>query len=202
MSDTLLANVLRALDVAVLERLADSRFQIVGVSPSWLEAAFDEAPAGARHTLGGALPFLDHFLQEADAIWHERGAARADSGPFTATIGGEDALLRATAVTVEHRSLLVLERLTGDADARPILQKAREHRLATEELTRHAAAVHAPAAAVARVAGELAAADVGPGPRALVDALNAAAAQLRAAVDTLPKPAPKGRRSSSLAGGN
>ena len=117
MSDTLLANVLRALDVAVLERLADSRFQIVGTSPAWLEAAFDEAPAGARHTLGGALPFLDHFLQDADSAWHESGAARADSGPFTATIGGQDALLRATAITVEHRSVLVLERLTGDVES-------------------------------------------------------------------------------------
>jgi hypothetical protein len=161
-----------------------------------LEAAFDEAPAGARHTLGGALPFLDHFLQQADVVWHDRGGARADSGPFTASVGGEDALLRATAITVEHRALLVLERLTGDADARPILQKAREQRLATEQLTRQAAAVHAPAAAIARVAGELAAADVAPGHRGLVDALGAAAAQLRTAVETLPKPAPKGRRSS------
>jgi len=196
MSDTLLANVLRALDVAVLERLADSRFQIVGTSPSWLEKAFDEAPAGARHTLGGALPFLDHFLQEAGVVWHERGAERADSGPFTAMIGGEDALLRATALTVEHRSVLVLERLTGDADARPILQKAREQRLATEELTRHAAAVHAPAAAVGRATEQLAAAEIAPGQRVAVDALNTAVAQLRAAVETLPKPAPKGRRSS------
>ena len=195
MSDTLLANVLRTLDIAVLERLADSRFQIVGTSPAWLESAFDEAPAGARHTLGGALPFLDHFLLDADSVWHERGDARADSGPFTATIGGQDALLRATAITVEHRSVLVLERLTGDADARPILQKAREQVLATEQLTRHAAAVHAPAAAIARLADELAAAELGSSHRAILDALAAAAAQLRTVVEPLPKPAPKGRRS-------
>ena len=197
MSDTLLVNVLRALDVAVVERLSDSRFQMVGVSPEWLEAAFDTAPAGARHTLSGALPFLDHFLQQADAVWHERGAARADSGPFTAQVGSEEALLRATALTIDHRSLLVLERLTGDADTRPILQKAREQMLATEQLTRHAAAVHPPAAAIGRAADELAKADLPPDHRALVDALRAASAQLLTAVESLPKPPSKGRRFSS-----
>ena len=197
MSDTLLANVLRALDVAVVERLPDSRFQMVGSSPEWLEAAFDRAPAGARHTLAGALPFLDHFLQQADAAWHDRGTARADSGPFTAQIGGDEALLRATALTLEHRSLLVIERLTGDADTRPILQKAREQMLATEQLTRHAAAVHPPASAISRVADELAAADLSPAHRALADALKTASTQLRAAVESLPKPPSKGRRFSS-----
>ena len=197
MSDTLLEHVLRALDVAVVERLPDSRFQMVGSWPEWLEAAFDSAPAGARHTLAGALPFLEHFLQQADAAWHDRGAARADSGLFTAKVGREEALLRATALTLEHRSLLVIERLTGDADTRPILQKAREQMLATEQLTRQAAAVHVPAAAIGRAADQLAAAELTPDHRALVDTLRTASTQLLAAVESLPKPPSKGRRFSS-----
>ncbi len=62
MTDTLLAQVLRALDIAVIERMPESRFEILGASPEWLESAFDEAPAGARHVLSGALPFLDVLL--------------------------------------------------------------------------------------------------------------------------------------------
>jgi len=196
MSDPVLVHVLRAVDIAVVERLADARFEIVGASPDWLEAAFDAAPAGSRHTLAGALPFLDHFLPVADAAWHDRGAARAESGPFVARVAGDELLLRALAVTLDHRSLLLIERLTGDADTRPILQTAREQVLAMEQLTRQAAGVQAPAAAVARVAAELAAADLGPAHRTIADALAAASAQLQAVAEALPKPPSKGRRFS------
>ena len=100
MSDTMLDEVLFVLEVAIVERLPDERFEIRGKSPAWLEAAFDAAPAGARHTLGGALPFLDDFLRQADVAWHNRGAARASSGPFAIDVGEHSWLLRATAMTV------------------------------------------------------------------------------------------------------
>lgn len=194
MTETVLAQVLRALDVAVIERLDDSRFQILGVPPAWLALAFEAAEDRPSETLGGAMPFLGHFVHHADRAWHDRGSARADSGPFAATIGGEEVLLRATALTAEDRSLLVLERLTGDADTRPILQKAREHLLETEQLARHASAVQEPAAAISRVVAELAAADLPPAHRAQFDALRAASSRLQTAADLLPKPPPKGRR--------
>ena len=54
-------------------------------------------------------------------------ATTLESGPFVATVGGEDILLRASAITLAGRMLLVIEKLTGDADTRPMLQKAREH---------------------------------------------------------------------------
>jgi len=194
MTETVLAQVLRALDVAVIERLEDSRFQILGIAPAWLALAFETADGGQSDTLGGAMPFLGHFVHQADRAWHDRGSARADSGPFAATFGGEEALLRATALTAADRSLLVLERLSGDADTRPILQKAREQLLETEQLTRHASAVQEPVSAISRVVAELAAADLPPAHRAQVDALRAASARLQAAADLLPKPPPKGRR--------
>ena len=49
----------------------------------------------------------------------------------------------------------MLERLTGEADTRPILQKAREHLLDPERLTRQVAAVHEPASRVHRLIDEL-----------------------------------------------
>ena len=197
MSETLLASVLRALDVTVFERLADGKFRTLGTAPDWLEAALGVTPRDAPNEGAGALPFLDHFLPQAEAAWHERRGARAGSGSFTVEVAGEEALMRATALTVERRSLLLIERLVGDNDTRPLLQKAREQMLAAEQLARQAAAVHAPALAIGRVAAELAAADLGPGHKALVDALNAASAQLQTAADALPKPPSRGRRSSS-----
>ena len=105
-------------------------------------------------------------------------------------------LLRATAITMQTRPLLVIERLTGDADTRPILQKAREHLLDREQLARQAAAVHAPAAAIDKAIKELSGfefeADVG----AVISRLQQASRVLQGAVAPLPVPAPKGRRTS------
>lgn len=184
----MLDEVLFSLEVAVIERLPDERFEIRGKSPAWLEAAFDAAPAGARHTLGGALPFLDDFLRQADVAWHNRGAARATSGPFAIDVGQNSWLLRATAMTVANRSIMVLERLTGDADTRPILQKAREQMLATESLTRQASGVHARVAAVMKAASELGKTELAPAHRALVDKLIAATTDMQTFAETLPKP--------------
>jgi len=194
MTDTLLSELLRAMDVAVIERLPDSRYDMVSPSPGWLEAAFDAAPAGARHTLEGALPFLEQFLAQADAAWHDRGTARADSGPFVTVVNGQEALLRATALTIDSRALLVLERLTGDADTRPILQKAREQMLAAERLAHDAAGVQAPAAAIGKALADLAAADLPASTHDIVQKLRAAATQLGAVADRLPKPPAKSRR--------
>jgi hypothetical protein len=194
MTDKLLPNLLRRLDVAVIERLPASRYEMIGASPDWLEAAFDAAPQGARHTLAGALPFLDQFLEQAAGAWHERGDARAESGPFVTSVDGAEALLRATALTIDGRALLVIERLTGDADTRPMLQKAREQMLALEQLRREAAGVQAPAAAIGRAIADLAATDLPPAAQRVVDNLRAAVAQLGAIAERLPKPPAKGRR--------
>ena len=193
MTDKLLPNLLRTLDVAVIERLPDSRFDMVSPSPEWLEAAFEAAPAGSRHLLEGALPFLDQFLSQADAAWHDRGSARAESGPFVTVVDGQEALLRATALTIDNRAILVLERLTGDADTRPILQKARDQMLAAERLTHDAAAVQAPAAAIGRAIADLGAADLPSSAHDIVRTLRAAATQLADVAERLPKPPPKGR---------
>jgi hypothetical protein len=194
MTNNVLGDLLRALDIAVIERLPAARYEMVGPSPDWLEAAFDAAPQGARHTLAGALPFLDQFLEQAAGAWDARGQARAESGPFVTTVDGIEALLRATALTVDGRALLVIERLSGDADTRPMLQKAREQMLALEQLKRDAAGVQAPAAALAKAIADLGAADLPASTQPIVQSLRAAAAQLGAAAEKLPKPPAKGRR--------
>ena len=188
MSESLLASLLRVLELAVVERMPNAAFHLLTPAPDWLAEAFEGAQAGAQGSLGGALPFLDQFLEDADVAWDKGPAATAASGSFVATVAGEDLLLRAMAVTVDERKLLILERLTGDADTRPILQKAREHELGREQLVRQISAVHAPAAAVHEGLQQLLGLSLTPEQRAVVDRIQQASAQVQQAMASLPSP--------------
>lgn len=188
MSAAVLAEIVRAMEWALIERLPSGAFAMLAPAPRWLDGAFEGGPAGPHATLGAALPFLDYFLPQAEDAWY--AGRDVDSGPFTATIDGEDVLLRARARTVAGRSVLVLDRLSGDADARPLLQTARTHQLDHETLVKHARAVHGPARAVAQAASALTARPPAEGDPALV-ALTRAVADLTRAVAILPAPPPR-----------
>jgi hypothetical protein len=183
MNDALLAEVLRKLGLAVLERHPFGVFSMLTVPPTWLRHAFQDAPAAPSPTLSGALPFLDYFLPDAQRAWDEGGQAIAETGLFTATVDGEDILLQARALTVAGRPLAILERLTGDADVRPSLQTARENLLAHEQLQRQVAAARAAVDSVATEVLRLEGTDLTPDQQRAVDALAHAHKRLRAALD-------------------
>ncbi len=192
MSDAFLSSVVRALDLAVVERLPNSAFHLVTPAPGWLADVFETAPTGAQRTLGGALPFLDDFLVQADVAW--RDGHTASSGPFAATVGGTEHLLRATALTVEQRKLMVLERLSGEADTRPILQKAREQMLEHEELVRQIVAVHEPASRIDLGLKQLTETSLTPAQHDVLERVSRASAELQAALAPLPSLPPRLRR--------
>ena len=193
MTDTLLPQLFRALDLVVIERQPNGAFHLLTPAPVWLQRAFDAAPAGASQTLTGAFTFLADVVQQALGAWPAGPHASMVFGPFAATVSGDDLLLRATALTIDKRMLLVLDRLVGAADARPMLQKAREHLLENEQLVRKVEALHEPAAALDRAVAEMvgmASAEQQP----IADALRDASAGLRAALVGLPAPPPRRRR--------
>jgi len=194
LNDTVLPELFRALNLVVIEREPNSTFYMVTPAPAWLSGAFDAAPVGERHTLSGAFPFLDDFLQQASGAWKAGPHASIVSGPFSATVDGDDLLLRASALTIDGHALLVIERLIGAADTRPMLQKARQHMLDAEQLTRNVAKLHAPTAAVAAAVGELNAGDLSPQQRTIAETLTDACRQLTAAMAGLPEPPPARRR--------
>jgi hypothetical protein len=196
MTDAVLAELFRALNLVAIERQPNHTFYLLTPAPSWLSGAFASARAGERHTLAGALPFLDDFLHQADGAWNAGPHASIVSGPFAASVDGDDLLLRASALTVDGRALLVLERLVGAADTRSMLQKARQHMLDNEQLTRQAARIHQPAKAIADAIDELqrtSLSALSAEQRGIVERLNAASAELTAAAETLPRPPAKGR---------
>src|SRR6188472_3404935 len=101
------------LDMVVIERQPNHTFYPVTSGPAWFARAFDQAAAGEQNMLPGAFPFLDDFVQHALGAWEAGPHASIVSGPFAVHVDGEELLLRATALTVLGRRLLVIERLKG-----------------------------------------------------------------------------------------
>jgi hypothetical protein len=187
MSESVLADLFPALNLAVIERLENRAFHFLTPVPSWMAAAFDQASAGGRNTLGGAFPFLEDFLHQADGAWKAGVHASIVSGPFAAVVDGDELLLRATALTAGGRPFLVLERLVGAADTRPVLQKARQHMLEGEQLTRQVSKLHAPLAGLGAAVSALVAADLSAEERALVDRVAGSYQALAAVAAGLPR---------------
>lgn len=195
-SDAALMAMLRALDVCVIEGSPSVPpvLRLLTEAPDWLAGVFADVPAEAGQTVGGATPFLDHFLQQAEEVWHHGPPASAASGPFVVPGVGEDVLLRAVAVTQDGRRFLILQHLAGDADLRPALQRAREQILEQERLVRQVGALHAPAAAMDRDIKALLAAALSPEQRQLAERLSQLSAELQGVVATLPAPSSRHRR--------
>jgi hypothetical protein len=190
MNDVLLPELFRALNLVAIERQTNGTYYLVTPAPVWLSGALATAHVGERHTLSGAFPFLDDVLHQAAGAWNAGAPASIVAGPFAATVEGDDLLLRATALTVDGRALLVLERLVGAADTRPMLQKARRHVLEGEQLAKQAAKVHAPSTAIAALIARLRGTTLSADQQGLVDELGEAASRLHAVVGDLPAPPP------------
>jgi len=185
MNDPVLEDLLAAIGIAVIERRADGSFHPIARLPEWFDDLFDRGTYGPQATLAGALPFLDEFLPQADKAWRQRSGLLG-SGPIAVPIAGFEVLLRATAMSVGGRSLLVVERLTGDSDVRPILQKAREAELEHERVLKQVGEIRAPAATIAGTLDQLLATDLTIEQRGLVENLQHAAAASQAALEVLP----------------
>jgi len=230
MDQTLLPELFCALDMAVIERMPDQRFRALAPQPAWFAAVVGAGLDMSFNSLEGALPFLVHFLREADIFWREsnrapgahgrvvlmalpedetpspeaqaarlrqvREAATLDSGPFIATVGGEDLMVHARALTLDGRMLLVIERMTGAADTRPMLQKAREHALDREHLGRQLDTIHAPVAAIEKHLAELQAATTEPAQQQLIARIAEAHGRLKEVTSSRPEPQTRSRRSA------
>src|SRR5579871_5095200 len=199
MVDPLLPDLLSALDLAAIERRPDQTFQVVAPPAPWFVAVLESAPEMTMASLLEVLPFLHDFVRQADVFWREsrRGVPTTlDSGPFVASVKGEDLLLRASAMTIAGRMLLVLARLSGEADVRPMLQKAREHALEIEGLVRHVQSMHAPVRAIDDGLTALSGAPLAPAQQHAVEKIREANATLKAIADTRPAPPSRARRSA------
>jgi hypothetical protein len=174
--DAIVGDVLKVLDIAIVEWLPDSSCIPLAKAPRWFTG----------YAAWSSLPFLEHFVTEARRYLHDHFDEAFASAPFTATGHKGELLLRARALKISQRLVLVIERLEGDVDLRPLLREARQQALEHETAADQARAIHAPLAAVAAAMAQLQQAPAIPEP--LLDSLTRALADLQAAAQALPPP--------------
>ena len=140
MTDLVHADLLRALDLLVLEHLGDGCFKQPVVVPEWWARLYPPGASGPQVRPGEYFPFLDNFLVDAEQFWAEHTSGRLKSGVWHETDAeGNECHLEAAAVGVGERQVLVIEFLghTGD-ERQALIQKGREHELEhLRDLARH-----------------------------------------------------------------
>lgn len=185
MDDVTIEDLVGALDLALIEWLPDGGYRPLSeITPQWFRGTVPWR----------SVPFLGHFVDEARRYLHDHAGGVIASDQFAVQSGSDELLLHARAFKMSGRLVMILERLTGATDVRPMLRKAREQTLQLEELTRNAQAVHGPFAAVARAAEALERTGASGDQPAPIDALTRAIASLGEAVAALPAPPPRRRR--------
>ncbi len=185
MDETFFAALFPKLECIIMERTADGAWVPRTAAPQWFMDAARTAAGEGPATLGGTLPFLDHLRTEADRFWWSGDDSVMTGEPFAIAGADTDYLVRARVLTLGERKLLVLERLIGAADSRPVLQVARERQLEYERTRAQASEVRAPIDAIARLAGQWLESDPSPPSQATAREVMRAAEQARATLDRL-----------------
>jgi diguanylate cyclase (GGDEF)-like protein len=128
-------SILSALDIAILRRVGDRRYEMYGRMPDFYQRLFpgeEGRPNVEPWKLSGMLEF---FLDDAEAFF-ARDCGFGATTVLSSGIWQEEGLqtgklaLIASAMCVEHEQILIIRLLSDDfIDRRRILQKAREHLL-------------------------------------------------------------------------
>lgn len=137
MNDTTLADLIRALNIMVLERVDTGVFTAIGTVPHWfaptlLDAGYDQGLIRP----GTKSLFLAHFLVDAETFWDGQSGGELRSGPWSEqTEDGKTGLLEAVACFLGARRVMYIRKLGTDLrEKMAVLQRARENRLAYERL--------------------------------------------------------------------
>jgi hypothetical protein len=180
-ADPLIDEVIQALDMAVVEWQLDQSYRPLSSTPRWFIGTVPWS----------SLPFLQLFVDEARRFLHDHIGGVMASDQFTVQSDAEELLLRARALKVDGRLVIVIERLEGAADIRPILRQARQQALDYETLTEQARSVHAALENVVRAVESLQRSAMSDAQRPIVEALSRSLTALQGAAAALPPPRPR-----------
>ena len=176
--DPLISEVIRVLDMAVVEWALDQSYRPLTSTPRWFTGTVPWS----------SLPFLQHFVDEARRYLHDHIGGVMASDQFTVQSNAEELLLRARALKVDGRLVIVIERLEGAADMRPVLRQARQQALDYETLTEKTRTVHAPLEKMARAVEDLKRSAISDAERPVVEMLSRSLTELKGTVAALPPP--------------
>ncbi|MGH1371250.1 MAG: HD-GYP domain-containing protein [Cellvibrionaceae bacterium] len=132
----LLENTFCGLNQVLLKRESGSCFEVITPIPEILKPLFDGIES-ERIEIDDRLPFLQHFLYDAELHWREQHQTAFNSGVWLEAVNERELPLEASAIFVDGEHLLLLqelgERYTETAER---LQSARDHLLMEEALER------------------------------------------------------------------
>ena len=129
MSDSIIADVLAALDILVLEQVEDHDFRVIGHLPSWFkDICPQEVIADQEIQPGTMFSFLDNFLVDATQFWLGDNVGLLKSGLWSETNPeGQEIHLEASALNLADKNILLLKSSKTDYDALfSLVQTARE----------------------------------------------------------------------------
>ena len=132
-----LSNVLSQFGYVVLERKSDGTFSLLSGAPKWFARMFPEfRPGGKGLPIVEVSPFLDNFLQDAEAFWNDQSPGICESGIWIEKIGScEQIPVEAKAVLSGGKQILALHSPDPEyAEQLRILQTARNTLLQHERL--------------------------------------------------------------------
>ena len=128
---------LEALGFTLFLRDDVGGLRLQGRPPAWLAALWSGATKiNEPLPVAEASPFFENFLIDAEECWQSGGATRARSGPWIEQASdGSEVSLEATALTLDGRPALLLEKL-GEVfeKKKAMLQHARETVIAYQRL--------------------------------------------------------------------
>lgn len=127
----MLETILQKLGLAVLERVGTGdTFRLIGNQPVWWASAFEASPE-LPIAVGTLSPFLQHFLVDCEAAWNGDHDNMMRSGPWAhRDFASDPHQFEATALTIAHRALLLIELIDERFDRiHTLFQQARDQRL-------------------------------------------------------------------------
>jgi hypothetical protein len=189
-SEPLLSTLVAILDIVILERLHGGSFRQLGTEhpPAWFTEAFHKADPGTAVTLVQAFPVVDAFLSDAELFWQRTAYGRLDGDAFVvAGSGGQNLALMTTAVAMQGRHFLLIQRVAGFDERQRVLQRAREQALTHEALVKKIDALRQPLSKLSSLARELAGSNLDETQRGTMTRASAELETVRNLVDELPK---------------
>ena len=139
------AALLAALDLVVLERGPAGTLTVTGQAPTWLPAVWPAVAGSGCLEPSRDSPFLENFLVDAEEFWASGIPGRMESGTWQERgPEGVESEFAATAVTLAHQRVLLVERLPGgNLNQSRLLQRNRELALVNQRLQQTEAAFRA-----------------------------------------------------------
>ncbi|MEN8188245.1 MAG: ATP-binding protein [Thermodesulfobacteriota bacterium] len=140
MSDFSPYDLFHCLDMAILKRIDDGSFQLLGLPPAWFRIFHPEEQGMADKIikLGNKNAFLNNFLVDAEEFWAAKSAGQLRSGPWLEkdSDGRELAFDAIALMKGDYQFLLIEAGRVAFDDKQNIIQTGRELKLYAERLQR------------------------------------------------------------------